>query len=219
MHTCSTACVRPPRPDNALTSPRLLSAGGFRTRAVPRPPAALHLWHAGGLHRCGTVLLLPLPFARARQVSHPRVSTPLAAAGALPALSPPQLLKLRQLTVASLAADAQARVPPLSVSPLVPAVNTPCPAFLVQSIPYAQLVAALDMPLPPGGSVRALEDFLINECLTQVRLPAQPNAGVHMSHPPSTLTHILLYPQPPGRGPWQAGPGEAGAACHLVPGS
>lgn len=48
----------------------------------------------------------------------------------------------------------------------VHAVNTRPP--LLQSIPYAQLVTALDMPLPPGGSVRALEDFLINECLTQV---------------------------------------------------
>jgi hypothetical protein len=37
----------------------------------------------------------------------------------------------------------------------------------IQSVPYAQLVAALDMPLPPDGSVRVLEDFLINECLTQ----------------------------------------------------
>lgn len=36
-------------------------------------------------------------------------------------------------------------------------------------LPYDTLAAALDEPLPPGASVRALEDFLINECFGTVR--------------------------------------------------
>jgi hypothetical protein len=38
-------------------------------------------------------------------------------------------------------------------------------------LPYDTLAAALDEPLPPGASVRALEDFLINECFGTVRSP------------------------------------------------
>ncbi|GFR46209.1 hypothetical protein Agub_g7748, partial [Astrephomene gubernaculifera] len=58
----------------------------------------------------------------------------LANAGSLPPLSPAQQLKLKQLTVASLAA---------------------CDKVL----PYARLQSALQI-----GSVRELEDFLINHC-------------------------------------------------------
>ena len=40
-------------------------------------------------------------------------------------------------------------------------------------LPYDALAAALDEPLPPGAAVRALEDFLINECFGTVRFPNQ----------------------------------------------
>lgn len=43
-------------------------------------------------------------------------------------------------------------------------------------LPYDALAAALDEPLPPGASVRALEDFLINECFATVRAPSPPRA-------------------------------------------
>jgi hypothetical protein len=46
---------------------------------------------------------------RAKALSDTRCAAAAAAAGALPALSPPQLLKLKQLTVASLAEDTKAR--------------------------------------------------------------------------------------------------------------
>ena len=45
------------------------------------------------------------------------------------------------------------------------------PARAPQVLPYDTLAAALDEPLPPGASVRALEDFLINECFGTVRSP------------------------------------------------
>ena len=44
-------------------------------------------------------------------------------------------------------------------------------------LPYDTLAGALDEPLPPGASVRALEDFLINECFGTVRPSLFPRAN------------------------------------------
>ena len=98
---------------------------------------------------------------RVRRSAHTPRRT--AASPALPPLSPPQLLKLKQLTVASLAEGNKAR-------------RQACWAMLLafshpplQLLSYAALADALETPLTSGGSVRSLEDFIINQCFAPVR--------------------------------------------------
>jgi hypothetical protein len=56
-------------------------------------------------------------------------------------------------------------------------------------LPYDTLAAALDEPLPPGASVRALEDFLINDCFGTVR----PKTRATHALRPQQRTAAALY--------------------------
>lgn len=55
------------------------------------------------------------------------------------------------------------------------------------------------MPLPPGGSVRALEDFLINECLTQGIIRGKLDQAQQALHVRWALARDVPPPPAPGQ--------------------